>query len=109
MSEQEAIGTLKINVCQQCAYGSGCMEECDIEYCDNREALKTLLMAMDKRGEKKQFSERSFMDILSDIQNATCNGMVLQPSSESVLDNATKVYMKQMELVVEMEGMKWKE
>jgi hypothetical protein len=104
MSEQEAIGTLKINVCQQCASGYSCMEECNIGYCDNREALKTLMMAMDARKEKKHFIVRSFMDILSDIQNATCNGMVLQPSSESILNNATKVYMKQLELAVEMEA-----
>ena len=104
MSEQEAIRTLKNDVCRQCEYGASCMEECSIDYCDDREAVQTLMMAMDARKEKKQFFVRSFIDILSDIQNATCNGMVLQPSSENVLDNATKVYMKQMELVVEMEA-----
>lgn len=109
MSEQEAIRTLKNNVCRQCGCDFSCMEECNVEFCDDREAVQTLLAAMNKREKMKQFSERSFMDILSDIQNATCNGMNLQPSSESVLDNATKVYMKQMELVVEMEGMKCKE
>ena len=37
----EAIKTLKENICAQCAYGSD-MENCDIRYCDNREAIKIL-------------------------------------------------------------------
>lgn len=41
MTTEEAIKTLKENMCAQCAYGSD-MENCDIRYCDNRDAIKTL-------------------------------------------------------------------
>jgi hypothetical protein len=41
MTTEEAIKTLKENMCAQCAYGSD-MENCDISYCDNRDAIKAL-------------------------------------------------------------------
>ena len=41
MTDEEAIKTLKDNICAQCAYCSD-MENCDIRYCDNREAIKVL-------------------------------------------------------------------
>jgi hypothetical protein len=42
MTREEAIKTLKENLCGQCAYGSQCMESCDIRSCDNRDAIKAL-------------------------------------------------------------------
>lgn len=42
MTREEAINTLKENLCGLCAYGSQNMESCDIRGCDNREAIKTL-------------------------------------------------------------------
>lgn len=42
MAREDAINTLKENLCGLCAYGSQNMESCDIRGCDNREAIKTL-------------------------------------------------------------------
>ena len=41
MTREEAIKTLQDNICATCAYGST-MDKCDIAYCDNRHAIKTL-------------------------------------------------------------------
>ena len=99
MSEQEAIKTLKNNVCRQCTSGYSCMEECSIGYCDNREAVQTLMMAMDARKEKGKITVRDYAAILGNIQTAATNKLFLQPAPENILDNATKIYMKQMELM----------
>ena len=45
MTVNEAFKTLKENICQQCAYGAHCMDECDIRSCDNRDAIKVLMTA----------------------------------------------------------------
>lgn len=42
MTREEAYKTIKENLCAMCAYGSQCMESCDISTCDNREAIKVL-------------------------------------------------------------------
>jgi hypothetical protein len=42
MTREEAIKTLKENLCGLCAYGSQNMESCDIRSCDNRDAIKVL-------------------------------------------------------------------
>lgn len=42
MVKEEALKTLKENLCSMCAYGSQCMESCDIRYCDNRDAIESL-------------------------------------------------------------------
>lgn len=42
MTREEAYTTIKENLCGMCAYGSQCMESCDIRSCDNRDAIKTL-------------------------------------------------------------------
>lgn len=42
MTREEAIETLKENLCSVCAYGSQNMELCDIRGCDNRDAIKAL-------------------------------------------------------------------
>jgi hypothetical protein len=42
MTLDEAIKTLKENLCGLCAYGSQNMESCDIISCDNRDAIKAL-------------------------------------------------------------------
>lgn len=42
MSREEAYKTIKENLCAMCAYGSQCMESCDISSCDNRDAIKAL-------------------------------------------------------------------
>lgn len=42
MTREEALETLKENLCAICAYGSQNMMSCDIKYCDNREAIKAL-------------------------------------------------------------------
>lgn len=42
MSIDVAIQTLEENSCSLCAYGSQDMDSCDISYCDNRDAIKTL-------------------------------------------------------------------
>lgn len=49
---EEAIKTLKENLCGQCAYGSQCMELCDIRSCDNRDAIKYLEMCREDRAER---------------------------------------------------------
>jgi len=41
MTEEEAIKTLKENICAQCAYGSN-MENCDIRYCDSKDAIEAI-------------------------------------------------------------------
>lgn len=43
MTADEAFKTLTENICQQCAYGAHCMDECDIRGCDNRDAIKVLM------------------------------------------------------------------
>lgn len=42
MTREEAYKTIKENLCAMCAYGSQCMESCDIRSCDNRDAIKAL-------------------------------------------------------------------
>jgi tRNA G26 N,N-dimethylase Trm1 len=42
MTREEAYKTIKENLCAMCAYGSQCMESCDIRGCDNRDAIKAL-------------------------------------------------------------------
>ena len=42
MTKEEAFKTIKENLCGMCAYGSQCMESCDIRSCDNRDAIKAL-------------------------------------------------------------------
>ena len=42
MTREEAIETLKENLCAMCAYGSQSMMSCDIRGCDNRDAIKAL-------------------------------------------------------------------
>lgn len=42
VDREEAIETLKENLCAMCTYGSQCMESCDIKSCDNRDAIKAL-------------------------------------------------------------------
>jgi hypothetical protein len=42
IEKQEAYKTIKENLCAMCAYGSQCMELCDIRSCDNRDAIKAL-------------------------------------------------------------------
>lgn len=42
MTREEAYTTIKENLCAMCAYGSQCMELCDIRSCDNRDAIKAL-------------------------------------------------------------------
>lgn len=104
MNEQEAIRILKNDVCRQCEYGSSCMEECNIDYCDNREAVQTLMMAMDARKEKGKITVRDYAAILGNIQTAATNKLFLQPAPENILDNATKIYVKQMELMAGTEA-----
>jgi len=41
MTFDEAIKTLKENICATCAYSSH-MESCDIRSCDNRDAIEAL-------------------------------------------------------------------
>lgn len=55
MTREEAIKTLQDNICATCAYGST-MDKCDIAYCDNRHAIKTLKEP--KKGEWIPVSER---------------------------------------------------
>ena len=42
MTREEALSTLKENICMMCAYGAKNTDECDIRGCDNRNALKVL-------------------------------------------------------------------
>ena len=42
MTKEEAIKTLKENMCEICSYGSQNMESCDMRGCDNRDAIKAL-------------------------------------------------------------------
>lgn len=42
MTREEAIKTLKENLCNICSYHGKNMESCDIAYCDNRAAIRTL-------------------------------------------------------------------
>lgn len=42
MTREDAYKTIKENLCAMCAYGSQCMESCDIRSCDNRDAIKAL-------------------------------------------------------------------
>lgn len=61
MTREEAYKTIKENLCAMCAYGSQCMESCDISTCDNREAIKVLEQepVLDKiRAEIKQLVSR---------------------------------------------------
>ena len=51
MTIKEAFETLKENLCGMCAYGSQCMESCDIRSCDNRDAIKALEQTFCKNAE----------------------------------------------------------
>lgn len=42
MNKEEALKTLKENLCNICSYLGKNMESCDIGYCDNRAAIRTL-------------------------------------------------------------------
>ena len=48
MTREEAIKTLKENYCSMCAYGSCDMDNCDISYCDNREAIEVLSAVLER-------------------------------------------------------------
>ena len=49
MTNREAIETLKENVCLICAYGGKNIDECDIRYCDNREAFNIAIKALENQ------------------------------------------------------------
>ena len=49
MTKEEAIKTLKENVCLICAYGGKNIDECDIRYCDNREAFNIAIKALENQ------------------------------------------------------------
>ena len=49
MTKEEAIKTLKENVCLICAYGGKNIDECDIRYCDNREAFNIAIEALENQ------------------------------------------------------------
>ena len=49
MTSDEAFKTLIENICQQCAYGAHCMDECDISGCDNRDAIKVLMSCCNEK------------------------------------------------------------
>lgn len=42
MNKEEALKTLKENICNICSYHAKNMESCDIGYCDNRAAIRIL-------------------------------------------------------------------
>lgn len=43
MTREEAYETLKTGICLMCAYGCKNMDDCDISYCDIRDAVKTVM------------------------------------------------------------------
>lgn len=79
MTKEEAIKTLKKNYCSMCAYGSCDMDNCDISYCDNREAIE-VLSAVPER-EKGEFDGMTNGEVLKSIF----------PTAELILGNSEHI------------------
>lgn len=67
MTKEEAYKTIKENLCAMCAYGSQCMESCDIRSCDNRDAIKALEQEPSK-GEKTNETDKEIHGVREELK-----------------------------------------
>jgi len=77
MTTEKAFETLKQNLCDMCAYGSQCMDSCDIRSCDNRDAIKALEqqgLVLDKA--KNEIADLADSDAYGDYQQGFNFGLM---------------------------------
>ena len=82
----QAVETLKKNNCTICAYGGESTDECDISYCDNREAINVVINALKKQKNAYWIRQKSIYGYEDTYACSECGRVVYAELEEDLED-----------------------